>query len=357
MKRYGFVCLLLSALTWGQATAPSPAPAPAQQPAAPAPEKPAAAPLKTGPGPSAQAEEGAASKVAPDATVITVDGLCEKPPADQSAGSCKTTLTREQFEKIAPNMPAQNRRGFAYSYVRALVMSQKAHELGLDQSPMFEQRMALARLSILSQLVNQSLQEKASQIPDQDISDYYEKNKADYLEVELHHIVIPRTQTQNSKVKLSQEAQEEAIKQGEATMKAEADKIRARAVAGEDVNKLQEEAYQVAGLTTKPPTTDMGKVRRNNLPPAHASVMDLKPGAVSEVFSDIRGYVVYKVGAKDTLALADVQGEIHNTLRGQRYQAELQAMQKSATTTLNDTYFGPEVPVQPGRLMPPTKHP
>jgi hypothetical protein len=349
MKRFGFVCLLLGALTWGQAPPPPPVAKPEQKPA-PAPEK------STSP-PAAEAQEDAASKVAPDAAVITVDGLCENPPADKSVGACKTVFTREQFEKVLnavqPNMPARGRRQFANRYVNALIMSQKAHALSLDQGPAFEQRMALARIQVLSQLLNQSMQEKASQVSDQDIKDYYEKSKAAFDEAELHRIFIPRLQQQNSKVKLSPEEQEKATKQGEATMKAEADKICTRAAAGEDLNKLQEEVFTVAGIKTKAPSTDMGKVRRNGLPPAQASVMDLKTGAVSEVFSDSSGYFVYKVGAKETLPLDKVDDEIRGTLRSQRLQAEMQAVQQSATTTLDETYFGPEVPMRPGMPMPP----
>jgi hypothetical protein len=359
MKRYGFVCLLLGALTWGQAAAPTAAPA--QKPAAPAAEKPAAAPTAekpaTAPGAEAQAQEDAASKVAPDATVITVDGLCEKPPADKTAGACKTTFTREQFEKVLtavqPNMPARGRRQFANRYVNALIMGQKAHEQGLDQGPAFEQRMALARIQILSQMLNQSMQEKASQISEDDIKDYYEKNKADFRETALHHVFIPRAQTQNSKVKLSKAEQDKAAKEGEATMKAEADKIHTRAAAGEDLNKLQEEAFQVAGIKTKSPSTDMGQVRPNGLPAAQTSVFDLKTGAVSQVFSDASGYFIYKVGAKETLPMEKVEDEIRATLRGQRMQAAMQGVQQSATTTLNETYFGPDMPMRPGMPMPP----
>jgi hypothetical protein len=349
MKRYGFVCLLFGALTWGQATPPSPAAAAAQKPAAPAAETPA-------PAPAAETPEEAAAKVAMDAPVITVDGLCENPPADKSA-PCKTVFTREQFEKflkaVQPNMPARGRRQLANRYVNALVMSQKAHEQGLDQGPAFEQRMALMRIQVLSQLLNQSMQEKAAQVPDQDIKDYYDKNSADFNEVHLHKVFIPRTQTQNPKVKLSKEEQERAAKQGEATMKAEADKIRTRAAAGEDLNKLQEEVFQVAGIKTKSPSTDMGEIRRNGLPPAQASVMDLKTGAVSDVLSDASGYFVYKVGTKETLPLDKVTDEIRGTLRGQRLQAEMQAVQQSVTTTLNEAYFGPDVPPRPGMPMPP----
>jgi len=348
MKRYGFVCLLLCALTWGQGP-PANSAAPAQQPAAAAgAQKPTA--------PGAPAADDAASKVAPDAPVITIDGLCDNPPADKST-PCQTVFTREQFEKllnaIQPNMPPRGRRQFANRYVNALVMSQKAKAEGLDKTPSFEQRLALARIQILSQLLNQSIQEKASQVSDQDIQDYYDKNKADYDEVALHRIFIPRTQQHDSKVKLSPAEQEKADKAGEAAMKAEADKIRARAAAGADFEKLQAEAFVAAGIKSKAPSTDMGKVRRNGLPPSQVSVMDLKAGTISEVISDQNGYLVYKAGAKDTLALDGVKDEIKGTLRGQRMQAQMQEIEHSSTTTLNEAYFGPDVAQRPGMPMPP----
>ena len=351
MKQYGFVCLLLAALAWGQAAAPTAA-APTQKPAAPTAEKPA-----PGAAAEAQTQEEAAAKVAPDATVITIDGLCENPPADKSAGTCKTTFTREQFEKvlngIQPNMPARGRRQFANRYVNALIMSQKAHEQGLDQGPAFDQRMALARIQILSQMLNQSMQEKASQVSDEDIKDYYDKHTADFREIELHRVFIPKTQTHDTKVKLSKEEQEKATKEGEAAMKAEAEKIRARAAAGANMDKLQEEAFQVAGIKTKSPSTDMGKVRPDGLNASQASVLDLKTGAVSEVLSDASGYFVYKVGAKETAPLEKVTDEIRGTLRGQRMQAAMQAVQQSAKATLDEAYFGPDVPMRPGMPMPP----
>lgn len=359
MNRYGLVCLLFGALTWGQA-APSSAP-PAQKPAAPTPNSMTPSPAAPAP------QEDAASKVAPDAPVITIDGLCDNPPADKTAGSCSTLITRDQFEKllqsVQPNLPPRARRQFANRYVNALIMSQKAHEMGLDQGPKFEERIKLARIQILSQLLSQAVQEKASQVSDQDIQDYYEKNKAEFEEASLRRIYIPKVQQPlPSKVKLSAAEEDKRAKLGETTMKAEATKIRARAVAGEDMTKLQQEAFLIARIKSKSPTTDMGKVRRSSLPPDQVSVMDLKTGAVSELISDQSGYYVYKIGAKDTLPLDKVQEEIRGSLRAQRMQNDMQAVEHSATPKLDEAYFGPDLPQRgmmpmppggPGRTLPP----
>jgi hypothetical protein len=238
-------------------------------------------------------------------------------------------------------------------YSSALVTAQKAHEMGLDQGPKFEDRMKLARIQILSQSFNQAVQEKAGQISDQDIEDYYHNKSADYEEADLQRIFVPRSQQlPTSKVKLSDAAEKKRQKDAEEIMQKEADKIRARAVAGEDFAKLQEEAYALAALKGKAPSTKMGKVRRNSLPPAHASVMDLKTGEISHVLSDQSGYFIYKVGAKDVEALDKVKEEIRGTLRTQRMQEQMQSVQQSATPALDESYFGPEMPPMHGMPLP-----
>ena len=359
MTQYGLVCLLLGAMAWGQAANSTP-PSAAQQPSAP----PSAAPSGAAPAGNPASKEAEASNVAPDAPVITINGACDNPPADKTADSnCKTIITRAEFEKtleaVQPNMPARVRRQFATRYSTALVMAQKAHEMGLDQGPKFEQRMKLARIQILSQGLSQAVQEKAGQISDKELEDYYHDKSADYEEADLQRLFVPRSQQlPASKVKLSAAAEKKRQKDAEEVMQKEADTLRARAVAGEDLAKLQDEAFQLAGIKTKAPTTKMGKERRNGLPPNQASVMDLKTGQVSPVLSDQSGYFIYKVGAKDVEPLDKVKEEIRGTMRTQRMQEQMQAVQKSATPVLDDAYFGAEqAPPQGMPFPPPTGRP
>ncbi|HWY55802.1 MAG TPA: peptidyl-prolyl cis-trans isomerase [Terriglobales bacterium] len=348
MTQYGLVWLLLAAMAWGQG-ATSTSTSPAQQPGT----APSAA------GQLADNKDADAAKVAPDAPVITINGLCDNPPADKTADpNCKTVITRAEFEKVLetvqPNMPPRARRQLATRYAMAMVMAQKAHEMGLDQGPKYEERMKLMRMQLLSQSYNQAVQEKAGQVSDKDIEDYYHANTAAYEEATLQRIMVPHSQTfPASKVKLSAAAEEKRRKDAEEVMQKEADKLHARAVAGEDFSKLQEEATQLSGSKAKAPSTKMGEVRRNSLPPTHASVMDLKSGEVSAVISDPGGYYIYKVGAKEVEPLDKVKEEIRATLRTQRMQEQMQAVQQSATPTLDESYFGPEVPPQHGMPLPP----
>ena len=353
MMQYALVGLLFAAMAWGQAASPTSTP-PAQQPGAPA----------TTAGNPASNEPDAA-KVAPDAPVITINGLCDHPPADKAAAdpNCKTVITRAEFEKILdtiqPNMPPRGRRQLATRYAMAMVMAQKAHEMGLDQGPKFEDRMKLMRLQVLSQSFNQAVQERAGQISDKDIEDYYHTNSAAYEEATLQRILVPRSQSlPASKTKLSAAEEAKRRKDAEETMQKEADKLHARAVAGEDFSKLQAEATQLAGAKTKAPNTKMGEVRRNSLPPTHAAVMDLKTGEVSAVIADPSGYYIYKVGTKEVEPLDKVKEEIRGTLRTQRVQEQMQSVQQSATPTLDENYFGPEMgPGGHGMPLPPPTGP
>ena len=346
MIRCGLVCLLAGGLAWGQAASTKPAPA-AQKP--PAQSTSPKAPSTQ----QAPAAENEVSKVAPDATVITIKGLCD-PASSKSPGlECRTQITRAEFEKVMdavqPTMPARVRRQFATRYANMLIMADKAAAQGLDKGPDFEERMKLARMQVLATELNKNMQQKASEISDQEVDDYYKNNLDHFQQAEMLRVYVPKEnqeseENENKDKKLSDEEQQKRSEESEKAMKAEADKLQARAAKGEDFNKLQEEAYQVAGIKSAAPNTNMGKVRRNVLPPSQTSVMDLKAGEVSPVIEDQGGFFIYKMISKETMPLEQARDEIRGTLRSQRLQDEMRKLQESAIPSLDEAYFGPEVP-------------
>jgi hypothetical protein len=351
MSRYGFVCLL-AALAWGQGASSKPGGTP-QNPAAQTSPAPAAPTTQD----ETQAAPNKAAQVSPDAAVITIKGLCASSAQGKTgAQDCKTVITRSQFEAIVdalqPNMPQRVRRQFATRYANALVMSRKAEELGLDKGPEFEERMRLQRIQVLSQELNKEMQDKASQVSDQEIQDYYRANLDKFAQVDVDRIYVPKMQQRAAAVSKDKDddddkkpAAAEGQKGGEDSgqaMKTEADKLRARAVAGADFAKLQAEAFQAAGLKSNPPNVSLGKMRRATLPPDQAMVMDLKPGQISPVIADQSGYFIYKVKSADTMPLDQAKEEIRGILRAQRMQEETRSLQDAATTSLDEAYFGPE---------------
>ncbi len=335
VARYGLVCLLLGGFSRGYTVAPTLA---AQEPT---PTTGGA--LKT----TDQSHARDTSNVAPDGAVITINGLCDNPPTVKVADShCKTVITRAEFEKligaVQPNMKVRAQREFATNYATALVMAKKAEQMGLDKGANFEEQMKVARIQILSQELKKAIERQVSQISDTDVENYYRANTPSFEEAEMERIYVPRTQdslvppdkTLSDTDKLKQ------LQRTEPMMRELADKLRARAVEGEDFSNLQAEAYKTAGIkTTASPS--LGTIRRVSLPRSQVWVMDLKPGKVSSVIETPNGYLIYKVKTKETLPLEKAREEIRGVLRSQRLQEGKQAIEESATPTLNEIYFRP----------------
>ncbi|MFZ0773346.1 MAG: hypothetical protein WCA49_09695 [Candidatus Sulfotelmatobacter sp.] len=374
------VCLLLASLADGQAA----------QPAAPP-----AAGAKAEKIASAAVDKAPEVTVAPDDPVITVNGFCADPA--QPGVACKTVITRAQFEKLTealqPGMSLSLRLNVANAYARNLRMSAAAEKRGLDKTPAFEEEMRFARMQLLSQDLSHAMRADANNITDADLEDYYKKNQSSYEQATVARIFVPRarqivpaheehedagsadaqsavTSKADAKTSTAQlaEAQEKADAEAqkkaaeEAMAKLAAD-LRARAANGEDPDKLQIEAYAEAGFPRTTPNTKMEKVRRATLPPHHETVLDLKPGEVSEVFSDPGGaHFIYKMIAKQTLTLEDVKTEIRTAISSQRYRDSMKSFQ--GDVVFSDAYFNPPgIPATPPprnrrgkRKKPPAQH-
>jgi hypothetical protein len=350
MELFKLVCLALVYIAfalpaWAQATKP---PVP--------PEKPAAKVSGT--------STPDATQVPQTAAVITIPGTCDKPePNKTKTSDCKTVITRAEFEQllnaVAPGAPSASRRQLATRYANGVAMAHQAHEMGLDQGPRYEELIKIGRIQVLSQELVKHLQEKSSAISDKDVEDYYQNNLPTYQEADVLRLYVPRSKQPDPKEKLSEEETKKRDEEFQDTMKKEAESLRARAAAGEDFDALQKEASGKAGFPAGTTNTKLGKVRRQTLPPEQSSVMDLKAGQVSEVFSTPGGYFVYKVVETNTLPLEKVREEIRGTLRSQRMKDSMAAIQKASTPQLNDQYFGeaPATPQAPpkGEVKPPAK--
>jgi len=329
MIRNGLIGLVLAGLAWGQSSTV------AANPAQPTPQV-------TGTSVSAKAGTATVEPVVlPETPVITIHGLCQNP----AASGCETAITRRAFEELVdayqPHMSTLARNQFAARYALALVMSQKARDMGLDHTRKYEERLKLAGMQLLMQLLNDELTEKANQVSDKDIEDYYQKNIRSFEEADMQRIFVPRNQqVLPSKDQSAQSYKEKPPQVAQAEMKKEAEALRVRAVAGADFSKLQDEAFQFGNMQSKAPSTIMEKTRRSSLPGSQDGIFDLKPGEVSEVFQNTSGFVIYKMGTKDTLPLEKVRAEIRESLRTQRLKDSIQALRESAKTQLNDNYFG-----------------
>lgn len=341
MRYLLLVCLLLGTLAWAQReAAPSKAP-PENQPTASVNEDEN----------EEQALPASASKLPPDAAVITINGLCAQGVSSSTAkasnATCRTVITRAQFEKLTGalqiDMKPSSKRQLAEAYPRFLAMEKEADARGLENSPRFQERLAFARLQILSQELIHEIDVESSKISDSDIEAYYQSHSAEFQTVTLERIFIPQRKRNDPAVKekSTPETLSAQQKESQEAMTRVSEKLRARAIAGESFSTLQKEAYAAAGMTDVPPNSSLGRVQLADLPPGHSSVRDLKTGEISEVLNDATGHYIYKLDGKETDVLDRTKkDEIRAVLKQQNKQKAIQAIQEPIRTELNPAYFG-----------------
>jgi parvulin-like peptidyl-prolyl isomerase len=233
------------------------------------------------------------------------------------------------------------RRNLAQAYAELLAYAQAADKAGLEKDPKFTELMRLLRLRTLADFYRRTLEEKYRHPSDQEIQNYYDQNLPKYEEIKLSRIFIPAKNPANSdKDDWEKKAQQTA------------NDLRERAAKGEDLEKLQKEAYTTLGLTISPPSTTVGTRRRGMLTPdEEKELFALKPGDVSKVEQEPAGYIIYKVESKQTLPLAQVKDEISRELFRQKMEAQMKAVNANIKTEFNDKYFG-AASAAPPRITP-----
>ena len=322
MMRILVVPVLLAACAAAQVQTPAP------KPATPAPVQP--------PPVTAHPETVGATDA-----VITIRGFC--PQASGKTGAeCVTVINKEQFEKVlaAVNqsnavMPAAAIRNLAERYVQLMAFASQAEKLGLDKDPRFLELMRVVRLNSLAETYRRAMDEKSRNLPDADVQAYYDKNISRYEQIKLGRVFIPR---------INPKAPAQGIDDFAQRAQKLADSMRERAANGEELDKLQQEAYRALGLPAPALNTDAGTKRRgtgNLSPTVEADVFALKSGEVSKVEPEPGGFQFYKLLSRETLPLAQVKAEIVATLRKEQLEAAIKTVTDPIHTDLNETYFGP----------------
>ena len=336
-------------LAMAQAATPQPA-APQVAPAA----VPSPMPMHPrGMGQDDAAMPASASKVPMTAPVITVMGACDSSPKTTPKAECKTVITRAQFELLVkgldPSMPPQTKNQLANMYAGILARAQEARKRGLDKSPEYLEAVKFAKLEILGKQLAAAARTDAAKTTEKEIQDYYDKNTSSFEQVTVDRIFVPKARLFDV---VKDNPNDEATKKlAEEVMKKEADDLHTRATAGEDFEKLQKEAFETARMTTPPPPVTQSRLRRGSFAMNTAAVFDLKPGEVSQVYTDTTGYFIYKMKSRAPAPLTDVKDEIRNALTGIHMRDEQQRLRDSVNASLNEDYFGK--PSSPGgRPMP-----
>ena len=322
---------------------------------------------------------GSASNLAPDAPVVTIGGLCssdlshmgERSVPSKTAGSkaavpskpensapavragCRTTITRAQYEKlagvVAPNKPPQTTVQLAHFYSTQLLYAQKAHELGLDRDPQFDEILKFTYVQVLARAFNNHMQREADAKTEAEFESYYKQHPAEFEQVQVLQISVPKKKQypdpsgQPGPAPANVDAAAD-----EAALKAEAEKIQRRAAAGEDFEKLQDEAYTFAGDPDGAPDTDMGENTRADLAPFGSEVFALQPGQVTVVLSGNEAWHIFKAVSRQMMP-AD---EAKKRISAKRMKEAMDSVNNSVKPQFNETYFGRAGPPKPGEEDP-----
>jgi len=298
---------------------------------------------------SAKPKSAESKEVGSETAVVTIKGICASsaPKAAASktaAGSkaaktapCQTVITKKDLEQVIdavrPNIQPAQRRMLAQQYAELLVIANAASKAGLEKDPKVQEQLHLQKLQVLASSYTRKMQEKDAEVSQADIEKYYKDNSARYEEAKLLRIYVPMVTT------------EEGKPPDAAATKALAEKIRERAAAGEDFDKLQKDAFTGANSKGTPPSTDMGERRRSSLPPKQEEpVFSLKAGEVSPALEETSGYYIYKVVSKEQVPLDKVHDEIKGTVGREHFRENMEKLRSSATMTFNDAYFASGAP-------------
>ncbi len=306
-----------------------------------------------------------AASVPADSAVITIKGVCDRSsdpapsgdkvgvkessssdrgkndsPAASTFSACKTVVTKAQFERLVealnPQMSGPARRQLAESYPRFLLFASRAHELGLDQDPLFAEAMRYASMRLLTERLTRYFEEQASSISDSDIEAYYKGNAIKFERAELLRIFVPKQKRQEQKTGSGEQSSTPI----DSAMLTVAENIRARAVAGEDFQQLQKEAFEAASISSGSPNVSTGKIAAVRLPLDHQKVFEMEPGQLSDIIADASGYYIYKIVSKEKIPLTQARQEIRKSIASERVQDSTSSLGKSVRSELDEKYFG-----------------
>lgn len=287
--------------------------------------------------PIAKAPAGAASTVAPSQAVITVHGVCDKAPssAASDASTCATVVTREQFEKLEralhpeSEMPAKARNNLGKLYAEYLTIAAASRKAGMEDTPEFHEFTSWMRALAASEYYRRQLQQKYSNPSQQEIDAYYREHLAEYEKAKVLRVLIPRVNPSAPKAdEFDQKAHEVA------------NTARANLAGGTDPTEVQTNTYGALGLQGPPPV-DLGTKRRKDFMADEASeVFSLKAGEVTQVLTEPKNYVIYKVTSRETTPEEEIQKSISSQITEKKFKETVKSVLDSASVDLNQQYFG-----------------
>lgn len=267
-------------------------------------------------------------EVGPKDAVMTIHGLCAD--KKQDASNCTIVVSREQFEPVlrislltASKSSPVTPRDVAKDYLDVLIYGQAGIRAGLEQDPRFADIMKLSRKRALSDMYHVILDEQAQEASASEIKDYYNHNSRHFEELRLRIVSVPKGEGKNSP-----------------EIARIASALRDRAARGEDMDKLQHEAYEATGMKSKVPGTMMSPIRLGAMDQSTESkILALKPGELTDVIELPSAYVCYQFVSRRIIPLEEAKPEITAGIYQQKLPALMRAAGEHIRVDFNERYF------------------
>ena len=270
--------------------------------------------------------------LAKDYPVITVNSPCK-------TGTCKSVVTREEFEELVnainPRMIKLERHQLAQNYARMLSLENEALRDGLDKKPQMQALLRYVRANALGGLAYRQVVREAGDNSPEQVEKFYKANQASYDRYTFQRLFIPLLKQQREAKSLESVSDTENKNASAGEMKELAEKMHARAVAGEDFAVLQKEIFSQSGIKGDP-SVDISDVMRGTLSTEQNQAFDLAPGTISPLISDATGYYVFKVVSKRTPPLEAVREQVAIEMANKRTATELKRIENAK---INEVYF------------------
>ena len=262
-------------------------------------------------------------------------------------------MTAAEVDKIVQALPpdfrafysGQGRRRLAVYILRMKLLSSEAIKDKLDQQPDVAQAIEVARESILADAAQKRIAKDIT-ISDQELRDIYEKNKTQFEEDRVAHILI-RTQSAPFK---SGDPSQPGLPDAEARKKLE--DIRKQILAGADFAQMAKRYSEDSATTAS--GGDMGLIQRDKVvPPVIEAAHSLSPGQVSDLIGTPSGFEIIKVEQKRMIPFDEAKPGLESRIRQSKANEVIQHLMEASGAFIDQDFFSGS-PIQNTPASPPS---
>jgi len=262
-------------------------------------------------------------KVPDDAVVATIDG---KKYTAGEVRAMTSALPPQAMKAMTADPAAVMQQLFMLKYLAA-----EAEKQSLDKESPVKEQLELQRVQSLAQVEMNKYRSMIAIVPD-DQKKYYQDHAADYQQAKVRVIYIPFSSGQvKSEKKVLTEAE----------AKAKIEDLRKQLLAGADFATLAKENSEEKESAAK--GGEWGVVKRNSNQPADVknAIFSLKTGGISEPVRQPNGFYLFKVDEFTTQPYEEVDSQIADKLRQERFDAWLKGIQSRFTVKVENPDFFP----------------